>query len=227
MEDALTLWDGIFAQDPSLDICIFIGLAMLLRIRDDLLDQDFAGCLHKLMRYPSVKDVQSFIEQARNLQRQPDAAGGYNIMLSNSIISGKPGKPLPPLPPESTEAERGRQDQLQGQQQQSSRNVSPSYSRQSSYQSSQQQHPQSHHNDHAKSQTSGFSSNGVFGQHLPPAALDAIKPVAEGFASVTKGVLESKGGAALNKAIHDMKVSWTAMIVTTMAQRIILMIVDD
>ena len=35
MEDVLNLWDGIFAKDPSLDICIFIGLALLLRIRDE------------------------------------------------------------------------------------------------------------------------------------------------------------------------------------------------
>ncbi|KAF9324275.1 TBC1 domain, member 5 [Podila minutissima] len=102
MEDVLNLWDGIFAKDPSLNIVIFIGLALLLKIRDDLLDQDFSGCLHKLMR------------------------------------------------------------QI-------------------------------------------FPSNGVLSQHLPPAALDAIKPVAEGFVHVTKNVLESKGGAALNKAIHDMK----------------------
>ncbi|KAF9281787.1 hypothetical protein BGZ74_002285 [Mortierella antarctica] len=71
MEDVLNLWDGIFAKDPSLNIVIFIGLALLLKIRDD--------------------------------------------------------------------------------------------------------------------------------------SLDAIKPVAEGFVHVTKNVLESKGGAALNKAIHDMK----------------------
>lgn len=35
MEDVLNLWDGIFAKDPSLNIVIFIGLALLLKIRDD------------------------------------------------------------------------------------------------------------------------------------------------------------------------------------------------
>lgn len=35
MDDVLNLWDGIFAKDPSLNICIFIGLALLLRIRDE------------------------------------------------------------------------------------------------------------------------------------------------------------------------------------------------
>ncbi|KAF9364919.1 TBC1 domain, member 5 [Mortierella sp. NVP85] len=190
MDDVLILWDGIFAKDPSLDICIFIGLAMLLRIRDDLLEEDFAGCLHKLMRYPSVKDIQMFIPQALSLQKLPNAAGGYEIIRQNSASSGKP---LPPLPAEATETEQSRQNQSQ-QQHRPPRVASPSpYSRQSSYHAPQNQH---------SNQT---PSNGVLSQHLPPAAYDAIKPVAEGLASVTKGVLESKGGAALNKAIHDMK----------------------
>jgi len=192
MDDVLILWDGIFAKDPSLDICIFIGLAMLLRIRDDLLEEDFAGCLHKLMRYPSVKDIQLFIPQALSLQKLPNAAGGYEIIRQNSASSGKP---LPPLPAEATETEQSRQNQSQ-QQHRPPRVASPSpYSRQSSYHAPQNQH---------SNQAPG---NGVLSQHLPPAAYDAIKPVAEGFASVTKGVLESKGGAALNRAIHDMKVS--------------------
>ncbi|KAF9988487.1 hypothetical protein BGZ65_002973 [Modicella reniformis] len=204
MDDVLILWDGIFAKDPGLEICIFIGLAMLLQIRDDLLEQDFAGCLHKLMRYPSVKDVQLFIPQALSLQKQPNAAGGYEIISQNSVLAGKP---LPALPPEATDVEHDAQNQHHThQQQQRPRNDSPSpYSRQSSYQSQPNQHPYSHHGEQSKGHSAGFSSNGVFSQHLPPAALGAIKPVAEGFANVTKNVLESKGGVALNKAINDMK----------------------
>ncbi|KAG0083734.1 hypothetical protein BGZ92_010517 [Podila epicladia] len=66
-------------------------------------------------------------------------------------------------------------------------------------------HQQQHHGHNSDHSRQIFPSNGVLSQHLPPAALDAIKPVAEGFVHVTKNVLESKGGAALNKAIHDMK----------------------
>ncbi|KAG0345242.1 TBC1 domain, member 5 [Podila humilis] len=189
MEVVLNLWDGIFAIDPSLNIVIFIGLAMLLKIRDELLEQDFSGCLHKLMRYPEVKDTHLFISQGLRLQKSPTAAGGLEIIRQNHTLAGKP---LPPLP--STE-------------QASSPDYHSSNSPHSSqHYTTQQKHPsyQSHaHPDHARSNI--FPSNGVLSQHLPPAALDAIKPVAEGFVHVTKNVLESKGGAALNKAIHDMK----------------------
>ncbi|KAF9128135.1 hypothetical protein BGW39_005323 [Mortierella sp. 14UC] len=208
MEDVLDLWDGIFAKDPSLNICIFIGLALLLRIRDELLEEDFAGCLHKLMRYPSVKDVQQFIPQALRLQNMPNAAGGQEVIRQNYVLAGKP---LPPLPT-AVEADHGGQHHQQQQQPQNP------------YQQQQQHHQQQqrkdgsaspipqrrqqqggHHQDHHKIQSGSFPGNGVLSQHLPPAALDAIKPVAEGFVHVTKNVLESKGGAAINKAIHDMK----------------------
>ncbi|KAG0319868.1 TBC1 domain, member 5 [Dissophora globulifera] len=195
MEDALCLWDGIFAKDPSLNICIFIGLTLLLRIRDDLLEEDFAGCLHKLMRYPAVKDVRIFIPQALTLQKSPNAAGGHEIIRQNNILAGKP---VPAPPSLAAEADHGGGHSATQLQHQHGRAGSPSlYSRQQGL-----HHPQQHH-DQTKS--SHFSSNGALIQHLPPAALDAIKPVADGFAHVTKNVLESKGGAAINKAISDMR----------------------
>ncbi|KAF9153076.1 TBC1 domain, member 5 [Linnemannia schmuckeri] len=203
MEDVLNLWDGIFAKDPSLNICIFIGLALLLRIRDELLEEDFAGCLHKLMRYPSVKDVHQFLPQALHLQKMPNAAGGQEIIRQNYVLAGKP---LPPLPPVADADHGGQHYQQQQyhqnpyQQHQQHRDGSPS----PIPQQRRQQHG-GHHQDHHKTQSGSFPGNGVLSQHLPPAALDAIKPVAEGFVHVTKNVLESKGGAALNKAIHDMK----------------------
>ncbi|KAG0375491.1 hypothetical protein BGX24_009017 [Mortierella sp. AD032] len=205
MEDVLNLWDGIFAKDPSLNICIFIGLALLLRIRDELLEEDFAGCLHKLMRYPSVKDVQQFIPQALRLQKMPNAAGGQEVIRQNYVLAGKP---LPPLPV-AVEADHGGQHhqqqhqnpyhQQQQHQQQQRRDGSASPIPQ------RRQQQGGYSQDHHKAQSGSFPGNGVLSQHLPPAALDAIKPVAEGFVHVTKNVLESKGGAAINKAIHDMK----------------------
>ncbi|KAG0036964.1 hypothetical protein BGZ82_003385 [Podila clonocystis] len=192
MEDVLNLWDGIFAKDPSLNIVIFIGLALLLKIRDDLLDQDFSGCLHNLMRYPSVKDTHLFIAQALRLQILPNAAGGQEIIRQNNALAGKP---LPPIPSDQPSSPKQRIDHH------------PSSSPHSShhYSSHKQQHQQQHYGQNSDHSRQIFPSNGVLSQHLPPAALDAIKPVAEGFVHVTKNVLESKGGAALNKAIHDMK----------------------
>jgi TBC1 domain family protein 5 len=34
MQDAMVLWDGIFAVDPSLEIALWICVAMLIRIRN-------------------------------------------------------------------------------------------------------------------------------------------------------------------------------------------------
>ncbi|KAF8976776.1 TBC1 domain, member 5 [Entomortierella lignicola] len=198
MDDVLSLWDGIFAKDPSLNLCIFIGLALLLRIRDDLLEEDFAGCLHKLMRYPPVKDVQLFIPQALKLQTMSHAAVGQEIIRQNL---GLAGKPLPELPSLGADTDQNVQSH---QQQPYKRDGSPSpYARQSNQQL-QHNNQSGLHYDQPKSQILGFPGNGGFVQ-LPPAALDAIKPVAEGFVHATKNVLESKGGAAINKAINDMK----------------------
>lgn len=35
MPDALTLWDGIFACDATLDLALWICVAMLIRIRNE------------------------------------------------------------------------------------------------------------------------------------------------------------------------------------------------
>ncbi|KAF9423158.1 hypothetical protein BGZ94_008393 [Podila epigama] len=204
MEDVLNLWDGIFAKDPSLNIVVFIGLALLLRIRDDLLEGDFSGCLHKLMRYPSVKDTHLFISQALRLQSLPNAAGGQEIIRQNNALAGKPLPPIPSLEtPSSPQQKLGRHSPLPNTSHHY--NHSNQYPQQHQYQQNYQQHPSQHGNGTDKNHHVSFPGNGVLSQHLPPAALDAIKPVAEGFVHVTKNVLESKGGAALNKAIHDMK----------------------
>jgi len=171
-----------------------------------VLEEDFAGCLHKLMRYPSVKDVQQFIPQALRLQKMPNAAGGQEVIRQNYALAGKP---LPPLPiatdNDHSSSSSGGSGHYQQQHQQHHQRRDGSASP-----VPQRRHLQGggggHYQDSHKAQSSSFPGNGVLSQHLPPAALDAIKPVAEGFVHVTKNVLESKGGAAINKAIHDMKV---------------------
>ncbi|KDE05955.1 hypothetical protein MVLG_03641 [Microbotryum lychnidis-dioicae p1A1 Lamole] len=52
VEEALLVWDGIFAEDPNLRVTEFICLAMLMRIRSALLMADYSGCLSLLLRYP-------------------------------------------------------------------------------------------------------------------------------------------------------------------------------
>lgn len=51
-DEMLTLWDVMFAEDPSLEIVDHICLAMILRIRWDLIDADYNVALTLLLRYP-------------------------------------------------------------------------------------------------------------------------------------------------------------------------------
>ncbi|KAK5693845.1 hypothetical protein LTR17_024971 [Elasticomyces elasticus] len=52
-EDVLGMWDVIFAEDPTLEIVDHISLAMILRIRWELLASDYNSALTLLLRYPS------------------------------------------------------------------------------------------------------------------------------------------------------------------------------
>lgn len=60
LSETLTLWDGIFARDPSLQITQHVAAAMLLRIRDSLLTAERIGgygeFLQVLLRYPACPD---------------------------------------------------------------------------------------------------------------------------------------------------------------------------
>jgi len=60
LSETLTLWDGIFARDPSLQITQHVAAAMLLRIRDALIAAERIGgygeFLQVLLRYPACPD---------------------------------------------------------------------------------------------------------------------------------------------------------------------------
>ncbi len=53
---ALQLWDGIFAEDPSLEIVDFVCIAMLLLIRNERkscpLIYDLGVCFRRVLRRP-------------------------------------------------------------------------------------------------------------------------------------------------------------------------------
>ncbi|KAG0227722.1 TBC1 domain, member 5 [Actinomortierella wolfii] len=163
---------------------------------DPVLESDFSMCLHKLMRYPPCKDVRIFIKQGIYLQSHPTAQGGMELIRQNYMMLGKP---LPPLP---------QQHVSHGDNVRHSRDEERSHSPRPQNHRQHSQHRDHHERNHGRV----ISGNGGLVQHLPPSALEAIKPVAEGFVHVTKNVLESKGGAAINRAIHDMKKSTQSYI---------------
>ncbi|WAR56038.1 hypothetical protein PtB15_6B782 [Puccinia triticina] len=62
-QESLLLWDGIFAQDGnSLRLAGFVCIAMLLRIRDGLLESDYSGALQLILRFPRPADGDSKID---------------------------------------------------------------------------------------------------------------------------------------------------------------------
>uniref|UniRef100_A0A914HZP5 Rab-GAP TBC domain-containing protein n=1 Tax=Globodera rostochiensis TaxID=31243 RepID=A0A914HZP5_GLORO len=70
LPDLLYLWDVIFAeqqQQRSLLIVDCIFVALLVQIRNLLLCSDYSSCIHCLMRYPPIADIQSFVHYVLHL----------------------------------------------------------------------------------------------------------------------------------------------------------------
>ncbi|KAK9236545.1 rab-GTPase-TBC domain-containing protein [Lipomyces kononenkoae] len=79
----LNLWDCLFAADAqSLDLVDFVCVALLLRIRDQLLLADYTGALTLLLRYPVTEAMapSTFIEDAIYLQVHVTPEGGHRII---------------------------------------------------------------------------------------------------------------------------------------------------
>ncbi|KAI8367560.1 rab-GTPase-TBC domain-containing protein [Radiomyces spectabilis] len=85
----LTLWDAIFAQDPTLQNVEYVCLAMLLRLRDQLINKDYSECLTTLMRCPELKNPPTLVEQAKYLQDNLSEEGALQILRQNDIRAGK------------------------------------------------------------------------------------------------------------------------------------------
>jgi TBC1 domain family protein 5 len=115
MPDALTLWDGLFACDPTLDLAQWICVAMLIRIRNECeLDQgicilnslnvdgtvihaDYSSQLTTLLRYPSCPldsrriegaphHASLLVRQALALQLAPAVETGATIVMENRTL---------------------------------------------------------------------------------------------------------------------------------------------
>nr|CAG8564956.1 2542_t:CDS:10 [Entrophospora candida] len=90
LNKVLILWDGMFAEDPTLRIVDFVCIAMILHVRDELLESDFTGCLSMLMAYPPIDDVQLLVPQAIHLRDHLSPEGGAYIISENALRVGKP-----------------------------------------------------------------------------------------------------------------------------------------
>ncbi|TFK76497.1 RabGAP/TBC [Pluteus cervinus] len=90
MAHSMKIWDGLFVCDPTIDLAPWICVAMLIRIRQDLLSTDYSGQLTLLLRYPAPADtsdaqryISSLLRQAQILQSSPTAVTGVSVALEN------------------------------------------------------------------------------------------------------------------------------------------------
>ncbi|KAG6004764.1 hypothetical protein E4U21_000794 [Claviceps maximensis] len=80
----LVLWDTIFALDPSLELINLICVAMLIRIRQQLLEADYSVCLQLLLKYPGPEQPHgphTFVDDAVYLRDHLDHAGGSSLIM--------------------------------------------------------------------------------------------------------------------------------------------------
>ncbi|KAH9948093.1 RabGAP/TBC [Amylocystis lapponica] len=110
MHDSMILWDGLFACDPTFDLAQWICVAMLVRIRNQLMPADYSGQLTYLLHYPqspqptsepsAVPHTSLLLRQALALQMSPSAAMGVSIVHENRNLLDIPVEvPDPPPPP--------------------------------------------------------------------------------------------------------------------------------
>ncbi|KAH9484312.1 TBC1 domain family member 5 [Psilocybe cubensis] len=111
MADALTLWDCLFACDATLELAQWVCVAMLIRIRNDLIPGDYSGQLTTLLRYPtpSSSDKVSgaphhailLLRQALALQMSPNPSTGSSIVMENKALLNIPIEvpAIPDIPP--------------------------------------------------------------------------------------------------------------------------------
>lgn len=95
IDDALALWDGLFAEDTTLRLMEHICIAMLLRIRDALLQADYSEFLQLLLRYPALSDgthrISLILQQAIYLRDNVSAEAGERCRAQNVQVGAIAG----------------------------------------------------------------------------------------------------------------------------------------
>ncbi|RYP36820.1 hypothetical protein DL767_003210 [Monosporascus sp. MG133] len=82
-DQMLTLWDILFAIDPTLQLIDLICTAMLIRVRWELLEADYSVALQLLLKYPHPQPPHgphSFVDDAIYLRDHLNASGGSALI---------------------------------------------------------------------------------------------------------------------------------------------------
>ncbi|KAI5847864.1 rab-GTPase-TBC domain-containing protein [Morchella snyderi] len=103
LNELIEVWDCLFAEDPGLQLVDYICVAMLLRIRWQLVTADYSTALTLVLRYPAPAaphPPRTFVADALHLRSNLTFTGGKHII---TLYSDRPPKtPLPPRPAKPT-----------------------------------------------------------------------------------------------------------------------------
>jgi len=87
IQDVMCLWDGIFAaqldvdesgrkrvgrKDKITEIIEYVGVAMIIFVREFLMSHDELSCLKRLMKYPPVEDVMVLLDHGLQIRADPN-----------------------------------------------------------------------------------------------------------------------------------------------------------
>ena len=87
IQDVMCLWDGIFAaqsevggsgrkrvgrEDKITEIIEYVGVAMIIFVREFLMSHDELSCLKRLMKYPPVEDVMVLLDHGLQIRADPN-----------------------------------------------------------------------------------------------------------------------------------------------------------
>ncbi|OCF34976.1 TBC1 domain family member 5 [Kwoniella heveanensis BCC8398] len=95
---AMRIWDGVFAEDPGLGMLDFVCVAMLLLIRNELIEADYPTLLTSLLHYPAPLPTYPFepsliLSQALFLKNNISPAAGVEVVIQNQDILGVKASP--------------------------------------------------------------------------------------------------------------------------------------
>ncbi|WVR03439.1 hypothetical protein IAU60_000430 [Kwoniella sp. DSM 27419] len=101
---AMRIWDGVFSEDPGLGILDFVCVAMLLLIRNELVEADYPTLLTNLLHYPAPSATYPFepslvLSQALFLRNNISPTAGVEVVLQNQDMLGVRASPPPPERP--------------------------------------------------------------------------------------------------------------------------------
>lgn len=83
---ALEIWDALFSLDPSLELIDALCVAMIIRIRTQLLNCDYSSAFQALLHYPTYAlecSPMTLIRQAQDVQSLPNQMTLMNLIQEN------------------------------------------------------------------------------------------------------------------------------------------------